>query len=294
MSKPISRSLSWRSSLFQGTLMVALSGLVSSASTPSELVVAVQEDPKKDAQVATGPEPRAVVRQVSPEAKAVAAGVRGAVGGSDALDAIDALEFDFVIAAGDQEIRRHILFDRAGARLRIEVPTARGQVVVLLNVETDKGVALLDSVPVESKEQLGLQSYGRKLAENDLGWLLLPWRINDAGIYLGLLDDEKIGERACRVLEVIPSQQLPLPPGLRYVMHVDAQTFEPVRVAYVTEGMRKDQSPLVFDWGGWKTLGEARFCTEWVQVGGVQRIHVRNLTVVDAIDEKLFEGLPEQ
>jgi len=240
-----------------------------------------------------GKEKKEVV-EIDREAKAVAAGVRGAVGGASALDAIPAVQFDFVIAAGDQEVRRRILFDREGARLRIELPTGRGKVVVLLDVEADKGVALLDSKPVGVDDQAGLQAYGRKLAENDLGWLLLPWRITDPGMYLGLLDDEVLGERKCRVLEVIPPEQLPIPPGRRYVIHVDAETFEVVRVAFATEKMKADQPPLVFDWAGWKTLGEARFSTERAQVGGIQKIRIENLSIVEVIDEGLFEGLPEQ
>lgn len=250
------------------------------------------DDPDDPPQAPQANPPKPLV--VTDEARELAGAITAAVGGPSALDDLRVLRFAFVIEADGREVgRRDVVFDRANGRLRVALKTRRGEVVVLLDVDSAKGVAFHDGERVPREDEAGLVAYGRSVAENDLGWLLLPWRLSDPGVYLGRLPDEAVGDRECRVLEVIPSAQVPIPPGVRYVIHADAATGEVVRVAFATAAMKKDQPPLVFEYGEFVAIGSARFSTTRTQVGGPQVIRFVGLAAPAELEDGLFEGLDD-
>jgi hypothetical protein len=233
-----------------------------------------------------GPTPTATA---APDEKAlkVAERVMDALGGEAAWKRTRFLRFDFAVDRGGATLmRRAHTWDKWTGRYRVEAKDEKGrQVVVLMSLRTREGRALVDGKPAAGRELAQLIELAYGWWVNDAYWLLMPYKMRDAGVILSWVrEDKKAGATSDVVL--LTFEGVGLTPKDRYWVYVDRDTALVDRWEFVLKGAKADPTP--FDWKGWKRHGGIMLADDRVNPNDGTRIHFPVLAVPESVADTVF------
>jgi len=226
------------------------------------------------------------------DAKADAVGKEfiSALGGEGAWDKARQLKFDFVVDREGKTLARFShAWDRYTGDYRVSGTDKTGApFVVLFNVNTKQGKALVNGVAVEGeeKEKLLKTGYGRFI--NDTYWLLAPWKIFDPGVTLAY-DGEKPcpGSGTCDLLK-LSFDSVGLTPKDIYWLWITKDGRQMVQWQYVLNGAQDE--PTTALWKNWQKMGGMSLSTEKEIVGKNTMIRFENVSVSPTRDDALFQA----
>lgn len=221
-----------------------------------------------------------------PKATAIAQQVIEALGGSDAWNATQYLRFDFAVDRGGKTVaRRSHTWDKYTGRYRIEGKNKEGKsFLVLMNLNTKEGSAWLDGAPQTGEDLKKLLESGYGMWVNDTYWLLMPYKLGDAGVSLSLDGVEK-GKDATWDKLLLTFDNVGLTPKDKYWAFVNRDTHLVDRWDFVLMGEKVQ--PSGFEWKGWKSYGRIKLADDRVSKGGT-RIYFPVLDVPQSVDDAVF------
>jgi hypothetical protein len=237
--------------------------------------------------LATAPLPRARAEAANAQAVAIADKVMAALGGQKAWEETRFLRFDFAVDRdGKQLVSRAHTWDKWNGRYRLEGTTKEGApFVVLMNVNTREGDAWL-----KGKKLLGLEK--KKQLEdafatwtNDTYWLLMPYKLKDAGCKLAMAGEEKKDGKTWDKL-FLTFENVGLTPKDKYWVYVNRDTGLVDKWDFVLKGENKP--PSTFTWEGWKSYGKIQLANDHVSSKDKVRIHHPVLETPATVADTVF------
>jgi len=214
-----------------------------------------------------------------PRAVAIADAVMQRLGGRHAWDQTRYITWKF----GGR--RRH-LWDKHTGRLRLERPGPHSgkHYVMLVDLDTGTGRAWREGVPVTAPEELGsMIRTARNEWINDAYWLLMPYKLKDAGVTLRYVG-EGVTEAGGRgdVLE-LTFRDVGNTPQNKYYVWVGADSGLVEQWAFF--GNAADEEPsFVNPWTGWKRFGRIMLSGDRGELYG---------RPFELVDIAVFDELPE-
>jgi hypothetical protein len=202
-------------------------------------------------QSATAPNPAAPgFNQAASDAQAIAIAdeVMEAMGGRPAWDDTRYLRWTFFG-------QRHLIWDRAQQRVRIDVP---GDSLVYLFDYHDQPSARAYRAGVALTEPDSVLKYteqARRIWINDSYWLVMPFKLKDSGVTLRYLGEgqTELGE-ACDRIE-LTFEQVGVTPQNKYHIWVDQAEHLVRQWAYFAEAS-EDEPRFTLPWLDYQTYGQ--------------------------------------
>ncbi|HET7291085.1 MAG TPA: hypothetical protein VFM88_01545 [Vicinamibacteria bacterium] len=221
-----------------------------------------------------------------PKAVAIADQVMAALGGEAAWKATRFLRFDFAVESeGKVVASRSHYWDKWNGRYRVEGRDRQGSYLVLMNLNTKEGSAWREAKPAEGDARKRLLEQGYGLWVNDAYWLLMPYKLRDAGVSLALEGETKEGEVVYDRLR-LSFEKVGLTPKDRYWVFVNRATHLVDRWEYI---LQDEKGPATrWDWRGWKRFGGIQLAPERVSDKTKRRILFPVLDVPAAIPDAVF------
>jgi hypothetical protein len=222
-----------------------------------------------------------------PKAAAVADQVMEALGGEKAWNNTHFLRFDFAVDVDGKTVSsRSHWWDKWTGRYRVEGKTKEGDpYVVLMNLNTKDGSAWLKGKPLAGDEKKKYLEKGYAVWVNDSYWLLMPYKMKDAGVHLRLDGEVKEKNQAWDKL-LLTFENVGLTPKDRYWAFVNRSTHMVDRWEFILQG---EKGPAArFDWTGWKKMGAVMLAPERMNAKDKERIYFPVLDVPAAIPDAVF------
>lgn len=199
-----------------------------------------------------------------------------AMGGSESLDDIRYLRFDFEVEInGDHVYTGRHLWDRESGRYREEWDLFGEQAQALFNVNTRSGSAYRGGEEVDDaeREELIEQAYYNHLT--DSYWLLMPWKMTDPGVHLSSLGRDSIDGKTYDVLHLSFDEGVGESSGDQHWLFINPESGMVELTAYFLERFEIDEP----------SLDEATICawSDWTETGGVQ--FARNRRVLSTVHD---------
>lgn len=220
------------------------------------------------------------------KATAIADQVMAALGGEAAWKATHFLRFDFAVEIDGKIVAsRSHFWDKWSGRYRVEGRNKQGSYVVLMNLNTKDGSAWLDGKPAEGEGKKQLLDAGYEAWVNDTYWLLMPYKLRDAGVQLKLEGEAKEGDAVYDRLQ-LSFEGVGLTPKDRYWVFVNRATHLVDRWEYILEG---EKGPAArWEWRGWKRFGGIQLAPERVSEKTKRRILFPVLDAPATIPDVVF------
>ena len=217
------------------------------------------------------------------KAREIAQAMTTAMGGADAWYHAHFLRFDFKVTAnGKSVVDRAHLWDKMTGRYRVDGKTKEGvPTVTLLNVNDQKGSAYAGGKKLagEAAEKAIKAAYGMFI--NDMYWLAMPWKWNDAGVNLKYLGQKPLRDAKFDVVE-LTFGKVGLTPGDRYEAYVSPRTHLMEHWEYTLQSGSKGS----WDWE-YTTTGGIKLASGHTSSDG-KKIGMGEARVMDRADETLF------
>jgi len=211
-----------------------------------------------------------------------------ALGGKENYEAISYLSFHFVATRGDTQVSdwRHD-WDRRKNNYRVEGTTRNGDhLLAVFNLDTRDGGAFKNGQKMDGEEKIQLlkRAYGRYI--NDTFWLLMPFKLKDAGAVLKSDGMQEVNEIQYDVLRLSYADSVGLTPRNIYRVFVDPAT----RLVHRWEYYEKaGATPSASWWEKWSESGGIKLAQERVFESSNRRLLFTNIIVAREVDEKIFE-----
>ncbi len=215
-----------------------------------------------------------------PEAIAIADEVMEAMGGRDAWDDTRYIAWNFFGA-------RHLLWDKQGQRVRIEVP--RDSSIFLVDLENGTGKVKLGDEVVEHPDSLSKYlTQGKNIWINDSYWLVMPFKLKDSGVTLSYVGEDTTQAGIPADVLQLTFDGVGVTPQNRYLVYVDKQDHLVKQWDYFREA---DSTQANFslpwadymDYGGLKLSGN-RGERELSDIQVLQEVPDRAFTSFDPVD----------
>lgn len=213
-----------------------------------------------------------------------------AMGGQKAFDNARYIRFDFVVTRRKfPPIRHSHLWDKQTGRYRVEGKMRDGKSYVVLfdDVNKKSGEAYLDSqkVSVDSTLQKQLDyGYGRYI--NDTYWLIMPWKIKDAGVTLKYEGSSKDESGIEHDIVHLSFSDVGLTPKDHYWVYVNKTTHLMDRWKFVLNGDSTETGEYL--WEEWKDFNGIKLSVSRSAIAADNFIRLENINISDTIDESLF------
>jgi hypothetical protein len=222
-----------------------------------------------------------------PKAVAIADKVMTALGGQKAWAGTRFLRFDFAVEReGKSLVSRAHTWDKWTGRYRLEGLTKEGDpYVVLMNLNTKKGDAWLKGKKVLGEERKKQLDEAFAAWTNDTYWLLMPYKLHDAGCNLALAGEEKKDGKVWDKL-LLTFENVGLTPKDKYWVYVNRETGLVDRWDFVLKGEKK--KPSTFTWEGWKSYGKIQLANDHVNAKDKLRIRHPVLDAPVAVADAVF------
>ncbi len=223
-----------------------------------------------------------------PDPQVIADQVLEALGGAQAWNATHFLRFDFAVERGGQEVvRRAHTWDKWTGDYRLEGRTREGQKPyrVVMNLHTREGAALLDGKALAGDELKKQLEGAYATWVNDTYWLLMPYKLKDAGVTLRWDGERRDASGAWDKLLLI-FDNVGLTPKDKYWAHVNRATHLVDRWEFVLNGEQGE--PSVFDWKGWRDYGRIKLAPERVNPKDGTRIRFPVLAAPAGVPPETF------
>lgn len=224
-------------------------------------------------------------------AQALADQIIARMGGEETLARKRFLRFDFVVKRAQVEVARHAhLWDRWHGRYRIEGITKDGikYAVLFTDIAKQTGrVWINDSVASNDHGSEFLEyGYGRYI--NDTYWLLMPWKVRDAGVRLSLkgkMVDTAEGT-AYDILH-LSFDSVGLTPKDQYWAFVNSTTGLIDRWKYVLDGDSSKTGD--FFWTSWNSYDGVWFSSRKTSVDTNTEILHDKLRWLYSVEDRVFQ-----
>ncbi len=217
-----------------------------------------------------------------PRAVEIADGVMQRLGGRRAWDETRYITWRF---AG----RRRHLWDKQTGRLRLERrgPSSGKAYVIVLDLDTGEGRAWREGEPVQEPDALGnILKAARSSWINDAYWLVMPYKLKDAGVTLRDLGQGRTADgRAADVLELTFSGVGETPRN-KYHVWVAGESGLVEQWAFFSSAADA-QPAFVCPWSGWKRFGRIMLSGDRGEIQG-RRLDLTDIGVFDELPESLF------
>ena len=223
-----------------------------------------------------------------PQAIRIAEEAMVALGGYENFAAINYLSFHFVVEVDSHKTSdwRHD-WDRRKNNYRVEGVTRDGDhLLAVFNLDSRDGVAFKNGQKLEGEEKILLlqRAYGRYI--NDTFWLLLPFKLKDAGAVLHYDGAQEINEVNYDVLRLSYADSVGLTPQNVYRVFVDQATRVVHRWEYFENA---NAAPVPAWWEQWNTYGKIKLARQRSFEGSDRKILFTDIVVAAEVDEKIFE-----
>jgi hypothetical protein len=230
---------------------------------------------------------RAGAEGSDPKAAAIADKVMTALGGQKAWEGTRFLRFDFAVdKEGKTLFSRSHTWDKWSGRYRLEGTTKEGEpFVVLMNLNTKEGDAWRKGKKLAGDEKKKALEDAFATWTNDTYWLLMPYKLKDAGCNLSLVGEEKQGGKVWDKL-ALTFENVGLTPKDRYWVYVNRETGLVDRWDFVLKGEKKP--PSTFTWEGWKSYGKIKLASDHTSVKDKVRIHHPVLDAPATVADTVF------
>jgi hypothetical protein len=226
--------------------------------------------------------------QSDPEAIRLADEVMVALGGRENFEAINYLSFHFVSTRGDTQVTnwRHD-WDRRNNRYRVEGTTRDGDhLLAVFNLASRDGVAFKNGQKMDGEEKIQIlkRLYGRYI--NDTFWLLMPFKLKDAGAVLKFDGTQEINEITYEVLRLSYADSVGLTPRNIYRLFIDPAT----RLVHRWEYFEKEgAAPSPAWWEKWNIYGGIKLAEQRSFENSTRKLLFTDIIVSREVDEKIFE-----
>jgi len=222
------------------------------------------------------------------EAIQIAEEVMVALGGKENYAAINYLSFHFVSMRGDTQVTdwRHD-WDRRNNNYRVEGTTRDGDhLLAVFNLDSKNGVAFKNGQKMdgEEKRQILQRAYGRYI--NDTFWLLMPFKLKDAGAVLKYDGAQEVNDVHYDVLRLSYADSVGLTPRNVYRVFVDPAT----RLVQRWEYYEKEGAiPVASWWEKWNEHGGIKLAEQRSFENSNRKLLFTKITASRDVDEKNFE-----
>jgi hypothetical protein len=233
-------------------------------------------------------QPRFDASKSDSKAIQIADEVMVALGGYENFAAINYLSFHFVAKVDSQKTSdwRHD-WDRRKNNYRVEGMTRDGDhLLAVFNLDSRDGVAFKNGQKMggEEKIQLLKRAYGRYI--NDTFWLLMPFKLKDAGAVLKYDGAQEINDVNYDVLRLSYADGVGLTPHNIYRVFVDQAT----RVVHRWEYFENENAaPAPAWWEQWNQYGKIKLAGQRSFEGSDRKLLFTNIIVAREVDEEVFE-----
>lgn len=218
---------------------------------------------------------------------ALAEKVALAAGGSEQLVRVQQLSFQFKIKADSGVVSawRHD-WDRSGQRYRLSGALASGeQVLVFLNLNTQDGQAFINGSPAPEEELQALLAMAYSRFTSDTYWLLLPFKLQDAGARLEYHDVKQIEATTYEVLHLSFIDDVGLTPENEFEIFIDPATHEIRRWEYFEN---PEAEPRIAWWDNWQSFGRLKFATQRRLAESDRVIFFEEIVAAPQVEDAIF------
>lgn len=217
----------------------------------------------------------------TPDARAVrvADDVMKALGGRQKWDALPGLTWRFQVILNDTvRSTRYHAWDKHTGWHRVGYHTAAGDSFLIIEkVGTPEGMAWANGSPIEGDSLQKLITRAMRLWTNDMYWMLMPYKMRDAGVKLVWDSEKKVDGKTYDVI-AMTFDHVGQTPEDHYWVDVNRANHRVESWSMVLQG---DQPPPVrWSWEGWSRSGDLWFPTihhrenahTWVNTDHVQAV----------------------
>jgi len=158
--------------------------------------------------------------------------------------------------------------------------------LAVFNLDTRDGVAFKNGQKMDGEEKIQLlkRAYGRYI--NDTFWLLMPFKLKDAGAALKYDGAQEINDVHYDVLRLSYADSVGLTPRNVYRVFVDQAT----RVVHRWEYHEKEgATPVASWWERWNEFGGVKLAEQRSFENSNRKLLFTNIIVSREVDEKIFE-----
>ncbi len=216
------------------------------------------------------------------KANAIADEMMQALGGRENWDRARFLRFTFV----RQGRRLNLTWDRELGRYRLEALTDAGvPYVVVMNLTTRQGRAVLEGRPLEGKELSEYLTLAMRIWAGETYWLLCPYKLRDPGAILTYEGEENVGGTIQDLLH-IRFENVGLTPGDQFWLYVNRKTRLLDRWRFKLQGGTEGD----YRWTGWERFSGILLATERLGANG-DRILFEDIIVTDSLPDEVFTSL---
>jgi len=227
-----------------------------------------------------------------PQAQEVAERLMKALGGKENWEKARYLRFDFVVEQKGKVVGdfKH-LWDRYTGRYRVQGTTDKGQIYTVLfqDINTKKGDAFLNAVPVADKDKQKFLDMGYERFINDSYWLLMPYKWRDPGVNLKYAGTAKGDHGQVWDKVLLTFGQVGLTPKDRYWAFINQKTGMMDKWEFILQGQKAP--PSAFEWMNWQDFEGIKLCTEMKAQKQPLRILFRNVAVLHSMEDKPFTSV---
>lgn len=216
--------------------------------------------------------------------------VWNAVGGKSAFEKSRYFRFDFTVESEGKvtTVRRH-LWDRYTGDYRLERKTQDGQnMIVLFNTNSQTGQSYIDGM-VETVDTNNTKNVSRAYTAfiNDTYWLINPAKLEDPGVNVTLLPDEKADSLLCHVLGLTFGNDIGLTPQDQYWLYVNKETGEIVRWKYK---LQNSATVGEWKWEPYRNIGGLNLSVRKTAPDGKRVISFPVAKVSESVNTELFNN----
>lgn len=220
-------------------------------------------------------------------AVALADKVLQAAGGSEQLAHVQQLSFQFIIKTDTGVVSTwHHDWDRRNQRYRLSGALASGeQVLVYLNLNAQDGQAFMNGKPAPEDELQALLAMAYSRFTSDTYWLLLPFKLKDAGARLEYRGAVQIATAHYEVLHLSFIDDVGLTPENEFEIFIDPTTYEIRRWEFFEH---PEAEARIAWWENWQSFGGLRLATQRRLEESKRVISFEEIIMSPQVDDAIF------
>ena len=234
---------------------------------------------------AATPPPANIDRESEPIVNALT----DAMGGQKAWDNLPCFRFDFVAVKDGKELARSShWWDKWHSRCRVEMKDKDGKkLTVIFGLADKKGTAFVDGIAETDPAKLAAdieEGYARWV--NDTYWVMMPFKLHDAGVRIRYSRPERTLQAKYDVLEVTFMPGVGLTSDDHYWLYVNRTTHLIDKWEFVLTGQKPPPSGST--WEAWTNVGPVKLSLERRIHGKPVMLRFENVATPEKFDESVF------
>jgi hypothetical protein len=227
--------------------------------------------------------------EADPMSAAIVKEMTDAMGGQATWDNIPYFRFDFVVVKDAKEVARfQHWWDKKHMRARVQGPDDKGRTVTaIFDLTTKKGKSFTEGIiDTDSTNIANIVQMGYERWVNDTYWILMPFKLRDAGVHLKHVRTERRENHDYDVIELSFDKGIGLTSGDHYWIYVNRDTHLIDRWQMLLQDQKPP--PSAASWEGWTQVGPVRLATLHRIEGKPVMIRFENVSTPGTMDENVF------